>query len=435
MSALYNKNVILIVGGLSSGRQLAPLFKGLGFACVHVCTRFAMEHPLFKPTFVADDYVENHVLASENEAPLLVERLRGRNVRAVIAGTEICVMLADTLARLFDVPRNVDALSWARRSKFQMHETLRAAGLKSARQVLSASPADLVAFQDKIGGRVVVKPEASANTDGVTYCADAAEVEAAARRILGSQNFLGLLNSQVLAQEYLAGKQYLVNSVSSAGLHHICDVWGELRENDAAPSNDSYADFVRPDAPIQGVLSAYATQVLDALGIQYGAAHMELRMTEEGPCLVEVAARMSGNIDHSVLYGLNSLTQVSLLADGLLDPTSFYARTQAAPPTTRVARKVYLASLLSGPVVSAPDLALFLDLETVVSLSFWPRVGDVLQKTDRAKGHGRPGYLYMVADDPAHIDRDYPHVRQNERLIYERCLQPPNTGRQAEIPR
>lgn len=425
MSQLFNKDVILIVGGFSSGRHIAPLFKGLGYSCVHVSTQEIKEHPIFKPTFSPSDYVENHVLASDDDAEAFAQRMQGRQVKAVIAGCEPCVLLADKLSEMLDVPRNVGALSWTRRSKYLMHDTLKKNGLKSARQLLSDNLQEIFAFYDQIGGQIVLKPEASANTDGVYYCNTHAQIAEAVECILGVKNFLGYLNTKVLVQEYLSGKQYLVNTMSSDGHHHVCDAWGEVRDNDDAPSNDSYADLVIPGTDLHSALAKYASRALDALGIRYGAAHFEMRMTDESPCLVEVGARMSGNVDFSVLHGIHSLTQLSLLPDAMLDTEAFLTRIRGARPSMKSARKVYLTSTLAGDVLQEPDLNLFLNIKSVRSLYFRLAKGDYLHKTNRAQGGARPGYLYMVSDDPAEITRDYELVRQNETLLYEMMLSAP----------
>ncbi|WP_107310651.1 ATP-grasp domain-containing protein [Burkholderia metallica] len=425
MTQLINKDVIVIVGGLSSGRFIAPVFNGLGYNCVHVCIRSAIEHPILKPTFNPPDYVENHVLESEDEAGAFVQKMRGRRVKAVIAGSEPCVLLADKLGEMLDTPRNLSALSTARRSKFLMHETLRRNGLRSAEQLLSDDLQEIYAFHERIGGKIVLKPEAGANTDSVYYGNTRAEIAQAVDRILGAKCFyddFNAINAKVLVQEYLSGKQYLVNTLSSDGHHYVCDAWGEVRENDDAPSNDSHADLVHSDCEDHRALADYASRACDALGIRYGAAHFEIRMTEQGPCLVEVGARMSGNVDFAVLHDIHSLTQLSLLPDALLDPQSFLARVRAARPGSKSARKVYLSSDTTGDVLRDPDLRLFTDIETVRSVLFRVAKGDRLYKTDRSQGHARPGQLYMVADTPAEIERDYPGVRRAERLLYETML-------------
>ncbi|WP_338525882.1 ATP-grasp domain-containing protein [Pseudomonas batumici] len=421
----FNKDIIVIVGGFSSGRYIAPLFNGLGYSCVHVYTEEAKEHPLLKPTFNPGDYSENHALASDDDAHDFVQKMHGRRVKAVIAGCEPCVLLADKLGEMFDAPRNVGALSWARRSKYLMHDTLRKNGLKSARQLLSDNLQEIFDFHEQIGGKIVIKPEASSNTDSVFYCTTREQIAEAVDRILGVKNYFGLLNTKVLVQEYLSGKQYLVNTLSSDGHHYVCDTWGEVRENDDGPSNDSYADLINPNVEVHAVLSQYASRALDALGIRYGAAHFEIRMTDEGPCLVEVGARMSGGIDFSVLHGINSLTQLSLLADAMLDTDAFLTRIQAARKNSQSIRKVYLSSGLSGEVLSEPDLDLFLGIDSVNSVLFRPAKGGHLQKTVRSLNVGRPGHLYMVSDDEETILRDYDQVRLNETRLYETMLRAP----------
>ena len=430
MSRVFNRDVIVIVGGFSSGHYIAPLFNGLGFSSVHVCTEDVKEHPLMKPTFNAADYVENYVLGSEDDVGDFVQAMRGRRIKAVITGCEPCVPLGDRLSELLEVRRNVGALRSARRSKYLMHETLRKNGLKSARQLLTDNLQSIFDFHEAIGAQVVLKPDASANTDGVFYCNTRAQIVKAAHCILGVKNFLGHLNTTVLVQEYLTGKQYLLNTLSSDGHHHVCDAWGEVRHDDEAPSNDSHADMVFSGTEVYRALAGYATRVIDALGIRFGAAHLEMRMTDEGPCLVEMAARMSGNVDFSVLHCIDSMTQLSLLPDALLDPPSFLRRVRGARPGTASARKVYLASTMEGVVLQEPDLSLFFEIDSVTSVRFLLAKGDTLYKTNRAQGRARPGYLYMVSNDPDELERDYARVRRNEQRLYETMLAPDVEARQ-----
>lgn len=425
MGRLISKEAIVIVGGFSSGRKIAPLFNGLGFDCVHVCTVDVAEHPLLKASFNPSDYTENYLLQSDSDLITFVSKMKERHVKAVIAGCEPCVLLADKLAEMFDTARNDGALSIPRRSKYKMHETLQRAGLRSARQLFTDKLEEVYAFHDLISGQIVLKPEAGANTDGVHYCRSKEQIADVFYSILGAKSLFddfAEVNKKVLVQEYLGGKQYLVNTSSSNGNHYVCDVWGEVRDNDDAPSNDSYADLVSPETMLHRSLSEYASNVCDALGIRYGSAHLELRMTDEGPCLVEVAARMSGNVDFAVLHDTNSLTQLSLLPDAMLDTEAFLARTRAARATTKSARKVYLSSDMTGDVLREPDLNLLLNIPSVRSLMFRVEKGDRLYRTDRSQGHERPGYLYMLSNNAEDIERDYERVRRNECLLYETML-------------
>ena len=40
----------------------------------------------------------------------------------------------------------------------------------------------------------------------------------------------------------------------------------------------------------------YAKQALDAIGIKFGPSHLELMLTEDSPRLIEVGARLHGEV-------------------------------------------------------------------------------------------------------------------------------------------
>ena len=60
---------------------------------------------------------------------------------------------------------------------------------------------------------------------------------------------------------------------------------------------------------------AYVDTVLQALGIRYGAAHAEVIMTDAGPTLVEIAARLNGGMNpafHDHCLGANQADLTAL---------------------------------------------------------------------------------------------------------------------------
>ncbi|MFE7272062.1 hypothetical protein [Streptomyces sp. NPDC057623] len=72
---------------------------------------------------------------------------------AVVAGSEFGVEFADRLSEALDLPTNGTALSPARRDKFRMIETIKAAGLRGARQLLVSDEEELRQWHEESGGR------------------------------------------------------------------------------------------------------------------------------------------------------------------------------------------------------------------------------------------------------------------------------------------
>lgn len=273
----------------------------------------------------------------------------------VITGGETGVELADRLGELLGVANNGTALSAARRDKSLQHEVVRAAGLRTSRQLVVTDEQKLRAWHAEIGGRVVVKPVRSAGNDGVTFCATPEESVAAYRAILGSTNIFAQSNDAVVAQEYLVGTEYAVNTVSSHGRHRITDAWRYAKMTVNGVVDRHAGAFSAPAAEL-GEIADYARAVLDALGVEHGPAHLEIMDTPEGPCLVEAGIRLCGGgaSHYAMLAGGES--QLEWTVDAYLRPVRFAQRYRRPHEIRKHVAMAYLTSPVTGILDDYPLL-------------------------------------------------------------------------------
>jgi hypothetical protein len=159
--------VAVIVDGYSTANFLPDAFARLGIAVVHV-QGSAELLPLLLPPDLSR-YRENLVCPDEVGLEATVARLKHLDPVAVLVGQEPGVPLADALSERMGLPTNGSARSAARRDKYQMIETLRAAGIRCARQLRTADPDEAVAWAGT-AYPVVVKPLSSSSTDNVFIC-------------------------------------------------------------------------------------------------------------------------------------------------------------------------------------------------------------------------------------------------------------------------
>eukprot|EP00604_Paraphysomonas_vestita_P002484 CAMPEP_0174818284 /NCGR_PEP_ID=MMETSP1107-20130205/943_1 /TAXON_ID=36770 /ORGANISM="Paraphysomonas vestita, Strain GFlagA" /LENGTH=366 /DNA_ID=CAMNT_0016029931 /DNA_START=229 /DNA_END=1326 /DNA_ORIENTATION=+ len=193
---------------------------------------------------------------------------------SVIAGAETGVELADKLSSHFGLRTNGTSQSEARRNKYVMGETIRAAGIRAVKQLQAQTWGEISTFLNEWQPdpyRVIVKPMDSAGSDDVTLCRSEDEVKRAFGHILGKVNGLGLVNNSVLVQEYLEGQEYVIDMVSRDGEHKLVAIW----EYDRRVSNGaSFVCFgqrlmIMSDNPeIYYQLYEYQKKVLTALGIK-----------------------------------------------------------------------------------------------------------------------------------------------------------------------
>jgi biotin carboxylase len=182
-----------------------------------------------------------------------------------------------------------------RRDKKVQQELVRSVGLRSVRQAGSSKFEDVQDFLQTEPYPIVLKPIESAGSDGVKLCHDFQEAKDHFATLMQSQMVNGGQCPAVLCQEFLRGKEYVVDHVSRDGVHKTSMVW----VYDKRPANGCpFVYFgcvpVDADSEVAKILIPYVRGVLDALGIKNGPSHGEVMMTDQGPCLIEMNCRAHG---------------------------------------------------------------------------------------------------------------------------------------------
>lgn len=320
---------IVLVDTYALSWRLADAFSAAGFTPVRV--QSTPEVPALyagKP----DPFPYTADLVHHGDVQETAEKIAEFKPVAVMAAGELGVELADSLGEALraaglDVPANGTALSRARRDKFEMIERIKSCGLRGAEQIRVQDEEQLRAWHQRLGRRVVLKPLRSAANDGVTWCDTPDAAVAAFRALTGRRNIFSEPADGVVAQEYLVGAEYLVNTVSRDGRHHVTDVWKTHRISANGVLDLAVACQLLPRrGEVQDRVVDYGLRVLDALGIQHGPAHIEVKLTPEGPCLVEVGARISGLDLPGFTQKATGQSQIGWSVDAYTDPERFHAR-------------------------------------------------------------------------------------------------------------
>lgn len=298
----------------------------------------------------------------------------------VITGGETGVELADQLATALGLPGNGVAHSAARRDKYLQNETVRASGLRATRQLMVTDADKLRAWHGELGGRIVVKPVRSAGNDSVTFCSTPEHAVTAYRSILGRTNIFAQRNEAVVAQEYLHGTEYAVNTVSSGGLHRVTDVWQYAKMTVNGVVDRHAGVFSTPVSEVPELVD-YAFAVLDALDVAHGPAHLEIMDTPEGPCLVEAGVRLCGGGApyYAALAGGES--QLEWTVEAYLRPDRFAQRHRQPHRSHQHVAMAYLTSPVQGVLEDYPFLEFLRELPSFHQEHLGVRPGEFLPRT------------------------------------------------------
>ncbi len=315
----------VIIDGFGSGKHYAKLLNEKSIHVYHVQSMEVVTE-YFQKSFDKSQYKRNFVYAGDYDR-LLGELRSIEGLAFVVPGCETGVALADLLAEDLGTPANGRFKSSSRRNKFDMVEALRANCVRAARTFRVGSLAELEGISEQLGLPAVIKPCESAGSDGVYICKTKAELAAAFNTIHRKFNIFGSVNDHVMAQQLLAGKQYIVNTVSYEGQHAIAEIWEDNREDVGSAYIYNYERLLQDHGQLEQVLVEYTRPVLDALGVRFGPCHVELMVDEGVPTLIEVGARPAGGIQHQVMEDAQGYSHVSASIDcylgGGLTPAYF----------------------------------------------------------------------------------------------------------------
>ena len=216
----------------------------------------------------------------------VLRQAREVNPVHVVAGSEFGVSLAVRLAHDLKLRGNPLGILDAMTQKDAMHEALSRAGIRYIRGRVVHSVEEAVECYDEFGEKgVVVKFTRSAATVGLTMCNSREEMVAAVRNGLGQSFGTVDEKSELLVQERIHGKEYIVNTVSCQGEHRMVSIWAYDKVRLPNGTNAyNYMETVTELGVGHSQLIRYAFDVLEAIGIQYGPVHGEYMVDEKAPC-------------------------------------------------------------------------------------------------------------------------------------------------------
>ncbi|MFJ8593523.1 ATP-grasp domain-containing protein [Streptomyces sp. NPDC093598] len=398
-----NRGSVAVVDGFGSAARLAKAFDAAGYDCVRVQSTVDVPGH-YRSELDLGLYIANIVHIGDVDAT--AEALEAHRPLAVIAGAEQGVELADALCEAAGLPGNGTALSYARRTKDAQVATVASAGLPTARQLRVQQADQLAAWHADLGGRVVLKPIRSARNDGVTMCDTPRESVAAYHRIRSAINDFGHRNEGVVAQEYLAGTEFVVNTVSGQGRHRVTDTW-RYTKIDVNGVRDRINGVISlpPADPRWPRLRHYAFAVLDALGIRHGPAHLEIILTADGPRLVEVGARLCGADVARYAVLATGESQIDRTVQAYVDGAAFLADLDSPYRYDAHAAMAFLASPVEGRLKAYPLLEQIEQLDSYQGMTLRVTPGQSLRRT--VDDSSEPLTIGLAHDDAATVEKDF----------------------------
>ncbi|ASW53284.1 ATP-grasp domain-containing protein [Plantactinospora sp. KBS50] len=247
------------------------------------------------------DYVVGDTIVDNTDPEALVAAARAiaqsRRVDGVFCYDEGLVTPAAYVAQSLGLPGCAPEAIIACRDKHATRTALDTAGVPQPLSIGVRSLAEAEAAADKIGYPVVVKPRGLAGSMGVRLAEDAAALrEGYAAATAVSYPGVPVFDVSVLIEEFADGPEISIDAVFSGG--ECTPLVLARKQTGMAPFFEETGHDVDPDDELlhDATIVDLLRRSHAALGFHTGVTHTELRLTSRGPRLMEVNARLGGDM-------------------------------------------------------------------------------------------------------------------------------------------
>lgn len=247
-----------------------------------------------------EKYVDTVLETDISDAGAIVASLEKAGVKQRLLGVfstvEYSVVAVAEVARALGLPGLSPEAALNARHKQRTRMVCAAAGVPVPAFAWVESAADARRAATRIGGPFLLKPLSEAGGIGVKLCADPAEAASHYRTIAGaSTDRRGNPRPPgALVERYVPGCQVSVEVAHDGEAHRVIGVTDELfgPHPHFVELGETYPSLL-PER-VRRACADVAVAGLRAIGHDFGVAHVEVRVTAEGPVLIEVNGRLAG---------------------------------------------------------------------------------------------------------------------------------------------
>ena len=249
----------------------------------------------------------------------LAERQSRRPFEALVCMVDIRIVAAARLARSLGLPFLNPETAVLLRDKFSVRQRLQARGVPQAGHRLATCEEEIMVAIEALGFPVLIKPCDGYASQNVVVIEGPEDLEPWISPVpsLAAQAVdygLGVRSNQrFVIERYLQGSFIGCDTMSVGGRHHFLGI--NEKQMCPPPSFTIRGGCFVPAGPGMDAIRDYAFSLLDAVDFDFGAAHIEMMVTTDGPQLIEINPRLvSAKIPRLMGYGLGRSVYADLVS-------------------------------------------------------------------------------------------------------------------------
>jgi argininosuccinate lyase len=370
-----------------TGRLFAVKARGQGLHPVLLAS-----NPDRYPFVLMDEIESVAVDTGSDQAMMQVARKLARRgpIAGVFSSSEYFIGASGKLAAELGLPGPRAEAVHLCRHKGQQRLQLERAGLLTPKFTLARSPEEALSAAQRIGPPVILKPVLGTGSSGVRLCWTDDEVLSHASALLKQRvNERGMpIPEEILVEEFIQGPEISVES-----FHQTIIGVTAKRVTNGPWFVETGHDYPARKSGMTPDVHRVTLCALKCLGLTWGPIHIEVRLSDKGPIIIEVNPRLAGGF----------IPELIRLATGI-DLIQEIIHAVTGKPVDLKAKRKDFASLRfvmapsDGVITQIAGVESSLALDGVESVVMYKREGQACGVTHDFRD--RIGHLIAVSDHP-----------------------------------
>ena len=254
----------------------------------------------------------------------IIDYTRRYPLRAIVAVDEETTVLAASASKALGLPHNSPSSVEAAANKHHFRAVLAETDLPSPNFKLVSRDEDPAEAARHVAYPCVLKPLALSASRGVIRADSPAAFVTAFQRISKILNDPDAgspsdNSDYVLVEDYILGTEVALEGLLDRGQLHVLALFDKPDPLEGPFFEETiYVTPSRLPAAVQRAVATTTSRAVTALGLRDGPIHAELRISENGPVIIELAARSIGGLCSRVLrFGLGISLEELILRHAL----------------------------------------------------------------------------------------------------------------------
>ncbi len=181
------------------------------------------------------------------------------------------------------------------RDKVRMREHLTLCNFDRLPFRLCSSLADVMHFFAEVEKPIILKPAKGSGSEGISIATSESELNSAWEKSFSA----GVL--PIVAELFLEGPEFSVETQTLFGIHQVLAITEKLTTERAGFVETGHQMPARLSSNDEEAIHHYVLGFLNVIGQWLGPAHTEIRLTKQGPRIIESNTRVGGDFIFEML--------------------------------------------------------------------------------------------------------------------------------------